>query len=158
MTPKPGFGAVDLGERCFWLSQSPSATGRRTDLVGVELSEVGTPVLEVRGGMALGEARGGLLFLLLLEGIFSMSLGDRDSMCRVDGGGAQESEEKLGSAVGIMRSAFEECNGVCEAESGVKGKWRGGKYKRWVDIELVWMPDAWCLVLLGVCRVGCALV
>lgn len=45
-----------------------------------------------------------------------------------------------------MRSAFEECNGVCEAESGVKRKWRGGRYKRWVDIELVWMPDALCLV------------
>lgn len=71
------------------------------------------PVLEVRGGIALGDISG-----LEIPDIFSIAFGESDSMCKADGGNASGLKERTGSAVGIMRVKF---LGVIECDSS-KGK------------------------------------
>lgn len=63
--------------RGFLLNQSPSATGFRTDREGGDEASwemALMPLLEVRGGMAFGDAS------RLLKVIFSVCLGDSDNM------------------------------------------------------------------------------
>lgn len=67
------------------------------------------PVLEVRGGIALGDTSG-----LEMPDIFSIAFGESDSMCKADGGNASWLKERMGSAVGIMRVKF---LGVVECDS-----------------------------------------